>query len=182
MDDDEEEAARSLAGGGRRRDGRPPRAGAGRGGGGGGAAGLRLPAAPPRLSAGRFWRRIGMLAVLVVVAVATQRNGFQRLSDRLFGAPVNWMNDYSMSTHLYDMIASSHVTDVPKACLLLNIHGGDPANATVMDVFERPTEACMGPSHDSVRVLPRLFQLRVDRTTGRVQSDSGTPGVFRPLT
>ncbi len=120
--------------------------------------------------------------VLVVVAVATQRNAFQSWSDRLFGAPVNWQNDYSMTTHLYDVIAARHLTGVPKACLLLNIHGNDPPNATTMDVFERPTEACLGPAHDSVRVLPRLFELRVDRTTGRVETDSGQVGVFRPLT
>ncbi len=120
--------------------------------------------------------------VLVVVAVATQRNAFQRLSDRVFGTPVNWMNDYAMSTHLYDVIVERHLTDVPRACLLLNIHGNDPANATTLDVFERPTAACMGPAHNSVRVLPRLFQLRVDRTAGRVESDSGSPGVFHPLT
>ena len=159
MDDDEEDAARSLAA--RRR---------------------RLTATPPRMSPGRFWRRIGLVMVLVIVAVATQRQSFQRLSDRLFGAPVNWLNDYAMSTHLYDMIAQSRLTNVPKACLLLNIHGGDPPNATTMDVFERPTQACMGPSHGSVRVLPRLFELRVDRTNGRVETDSGSPGVFRPLT
>ncbi len=157
MDDDEADAARSLQA--RRR----PRSG------------------PLRQTPGRFWRRIGLVMVLVVVAVATQRHSFQAFSDRLFGAPINWSSDYAMSVHLYDMIERQHLTDVPKACLLLNIHGGDPPRATTLDVYERPTQACLGPAHSAIRVLPRLFQLRVDRTAGRVESDSGTPGVFRPL-
>ena len=158
LEDDEAQAARSLAA--RRR---------------------RLTRTPPRLSPGRFWRRIGLVIVLVIAAVATQRNAFRSLSDRVFGAPVDWQNDYSMTTHLYDLIAARHLTDVPKACLLLNIHGNDPLNATTMDVFERPTEACMGPAHNSVRVLPRLFEVRVDRIAGRAETDSGSPGAFRPL-
>ena len=157
MDDDEQEATRSLAA--RRR---------------------RLTATPPRMSARRLWRRVGLIMVLVVIAVATQRNAFQRLSDEMFGARVNWLNDYAMSTHLYDVIVERHLTDVKRACLLLNIHGNDPPSATTIDVFERPTQACMGPAHDSVRVLPRLFELRVDRTQGRVETDQGS-GVFHPL-
>ena len=137
-----------------------------------------ITARPPR-SAGRLWRRIGLIGVLAVVVVATQQGALRQFSDRLFGAPINWQNDYAMSNRLYDMIVARELTDVPRACLLLNIHGNDPPSATTMDVFERPTETCMGPSHGSVRVLPKLFEMRVNRLTGRVESDSGTPGVYR---
>ena len=142
----------------------------------------RLTAPPTRVSPGRLWRRIGLLVVLVIAAVASQRNGVQRLSDQIFGTPINWQSDYAMTTHLYDMIERDHLTDVAKSCLLINIHGNDPPNATTMDVFERPTQACMGAAHNAVRVLPRLFELRVDRTAGTVETDRGSSGVFHPLT
>jgi hypothetical protein len=124
---------------------------------------------------------MGLIGVLVIVVAATQQGALRQFSDRLFGAPINWQNDYAMSNRLYDLIVSHQLTDVRRACLLLNIHGNDPASATTMDVFERPTEACMGPAHDTVRLLPKLFEMRVNRLTGRVESDSGTPGVFRVL-
>ena len=121
------------------------------------------------------------VAALVVVAFLAQRGAFQRVSDDLFGPRIDWHNDYAMSEYLYDRIVRRGLTGVGRACLLLNIHGEDPPRSTGIDVFERPTPACMGPEARKLHLLPRLFGLRVDRDAGLVATDAGTPGRYHPL-
>lgn len=145
--------------GGRRPGGRPPRA----------------------MTIGRVARRMALVAALVIAVFLAQRGSFQRVSDQVFGPRLDWHNDYAMSGRLYDLIVRRRLTDVPRACLLLNIHGADPASATHLDVFERPTAACMGPDAGKLHTLPRLFGLLVDRDDGTVATDSGTPGRFHAL-
>lgn len=106
---------------------------------------------------------------------------FQHVSDRIFGATVDWSNDYAMSMRLYDLVERHHLTPVARACLLLNIHGGDPPSAQTLDLFERPTPACLNTAAIRARALPLLFHLRVDRLTGTVSTDQGTPGRYHPL-
>ncbi len=129
-----------------------------------------------------MWRRVILAVVLVVAAVATQWSGFTALTDRVFGPRIDWMNDYQTTTHLYDVIVRRHLTDVPKRCLLIIVDGTTPPQATRMGVYERPTTACMGSVPAPTHRLPRLFDLLVDRTAGRVQTDRGSPGHFHPLT
>ena len=133
------------------------------------------------MTPGRFWRRIAIVVLMVLAVWFTERGTVQRASDALFGPRVDWHNDYSMSLRLYDLIVSRHLSDVPRACLLLNIHGGDPADRQTLDVFERPTHACMGDRAAALKVLPRLFILHVDRDTGAVDADNGSPGQFHPV-
>ena len=147
--------------------------------GGGGTVPGRVQARP--MTAGRLVRRLLLVAALTVAVFVSQRGAFQRLTEGLFAPGIDWHSDYAMSERLYDLIVRRHLTDVPRACLLLNIHGQDPASATNLDVFERPTAACMGPDAGKLHLLPRLFGLRVDRDRGTVVSDSGTPGRFHAL-
>jgi hypothetical protein len=122
-----------------------------------------------------------LVAVLVAAAVATQWSGFQGLSDQVFGTRIDWSNDYQTTTHLYDVIARRHLAAVPKACLLIIVDGTTPPEATRMGVYERPTKACLGEAPVPAKRLPYLFDLLVDRTAGRVQTDAGSPGHFHPL-
>ncbi len=110
-----------------------------------------------------------------------ERGSFQRVADAMFGPRVDWHSDYAMSERIYDLIVSHRLTPVARACLLLNIHGGDPPSAQTMDVFERPTKRCMGDAAATAKRIPDLFAMRVDRDTGRVATDAGTPGVFHTL-
>lgn len=133
------------------------------------------------MTAGRLVRRMLLVAAMTVAVFLSQRGAFERLTDQFLGARINWHSDYAMSEHLYDLIVRRHLTDTPRACLLLNIHGEDPPSATNLDVYERPTPSCMGPDAARLHTLPRLFGLRVDRDDGTVATDSGTPGRFHPL-
>ncbi len=133
------------------------------------------------MTAGRLVRRLLLVAAITVAVFLSQRGAFDRLTDQYWGARINWHSDYAMSEHLYDLVARRHLTDAPRACLLLNIHGEDPPSATNLDMFERPTPACMGPDAARLHALPRLFGLRVDRDDGTVVTDSGTPGRFHTL-
>lgn len=142
---------------------------------------LRPAPVTPSVPAGRLWRRMGIVAAMVAVIVLSQHGRFQDLSDRVFGARIDWASDYRMTDYLYGLIERHHLAGVPRACLLLNIHGGDPADATHLDVYERPTAPCLGARHDEVRFLPRLFGLLVDRTRGHVLTDQGSPGRYHPL-
>ncbi len=133
------------------------------------------------MTPGRLLRRMGLVAALTVAVFLTERGTFQRVSDGIFGPRIDWRSDYQVSEHLYDLIVRRHLTDVSRACLLLIIRGEDPPEAQRFDVFERPTKACMGPDAATLHAMPRLFGLRVDRDTGTVVTDSGTPGRFHPL-
>lgn len=141
------------------------------------------PGAPARPAArgGRLVRRLLLVAALGAAVVLTQRGTVRQFSDRLFRSQIDWHNDYAMVMRLEDMIVDRHLTNVTRPCLLMNIHGGDPPDATAIDVYERPTAACMGDAGKKLRVLPRLFGLRVDRDTGTVATDAGTPERFHPL-
>ena len=139
----------------------------------------RPPARP--MSARRLAARMLLVAALTAAVFLSQRGAFERMTGQLFGGRVNWHSDYAMSEHLYDQIVRHRLTDAPRACLLLNIHGEDPPDATNLDVFERPTPACMGADAGKLHALPRLFGLRVDRDSGTVVTDSGTPNHFHAL-
>ena len=144
-----------------------------------GRGGGHTPARP--MTAGRLVRRMLLVAAITVAVFLSQRGAFNRLTDQYFGSRIDWHNDYAMSEHLYDLVVRRRLTDAPRACLLLNIHGEDPPSATNLDMFERPTPACMGPDAGKQHTLPRLFGLRVDRDDGTIVTDSGTPNQFHPL-
>ena len=133
------------------------------------------------MTGGRIARRMLLVAALVAAVFLTQRGTFQRVTDGFFAPRIDWHSDYAMSERLYDLVVRRRLTDVPRACLLLNIHGEDPPTATNLDVFERPTPACMGADAGKLHTLPRIFGLRVDRDAGLVATDAGTPGRFHPL-
>ena len=133
------------------------------------------------MSAARFWSRIAIVVLLTAGAWFVERGSVQRASDAIFGPRVDWRSDYAMSERVYDLIVAHRLTAVPRACLLLNIHGGDPPSAQTMDVFERPTKACMGDAAARAERIPDLFAMRVDRDRGRVETDAGTPGLFHAL-
>ena len=133
------------------------------------------------MTAGRVARRMLLVAALTVAVFLSQRGAFHRVTDQLLGPRTDWHSDYAMSERLYDLIVTRRLTDVKRACLLLNIHGEDPPAATRLDVFERPTPACMGADARTLHALPRLFGLRVDRDEGLVETDAGTPGQYHPL-
>lgn len=133
------------------------------------------------MTPGRLWRRLLVVVLLTCVVFFSQRGAFKRMTDQLLGARIDWHSDYAMSNHLYDLIVERHLTNVSRPCLLLNIHGGDPPDATNLDVYKRPTEACMGAASKQLRLLPRLFGLRVDRDAGTVETDAGTPDHYHPL-
>ena len=133
------------------------------------------------LTAGRLAVRMLLVSALTVAVGLSQRGALRRVTDGLFAPAVNWHSDYAMSERLYDLLVRRRLTDVPRACLLLNIHGEDPPAATHLDVFERPTPACMGPDARGLHALPRMFGLLVDRDAGEVATDAGTPGRFHPL-
>ncbi len=129
----------------------------------------------------RFWRRIALVVLMTAAVWFAQRGTFERASDAIFGPRTDWHNDYAMSERIYDLVVSRHLTTVPRPCLLLDIHGGDPPEAQTMDVLERPTRACMGNEAAAIKRIPRLFAMRVDRNTGRVETDQGSAGLFHAL-
>ncbi len=133
------------------------------------------------MSPGRFWRRIAIVVLMTAAAWFVARGSVQHGSDAIFGPRVDWRNDYAMSERVYDLIVAHRLTAVPRACLLLNIHGGDPPSAQTMDVFERPTKLCLGDAAASAKRIPDLFAMRVDRDTGRVETDARSPGRFHAL-
>ena len=133
------------------------------------------------MTPGRLARRIAIVVLLMTGAWFVERGRFQQATDMLFGPRVDWRNDYAMSERVYDLIVSHRLTAVPRSCLLLNIHGGDPPSAQTMDVFERPTKACIGDAAATAKRIPDLFAMRVDRDTGRVETDQGSPGLFHAL-
>ena len=131
------------------------------------------PSTPRRLRT----RIIAIVAAGVLVVVLHFTGLLDQLTRRVFPSSVRWNNDYSVVEHLRAQVTRDGSTHDAKDCLLFIINGNDPPDAQRIRVMEKHNSKCPGTPGE----LPLLFTLRVDRTTGTVQSDQGSPGQFHAL-
>lgn len=133
----------------------------------------------PRTVKQHLIRRLVIIVPAFLLMFILVRSGLLDVSyDKIRFNQLSWFDNTALVEHLRLIVTHDGLTDLPQRCLVFTLLKGDVSNNVVnMDVLGRHGHDCPGntPSAD------KLFSLRVNRVEHSIETDSGSPGQFRPL-